>query len=77
MDSTDFMIWLIVAAFLFILYIFMNYSYDADNQDFEKFKVTHHCKLVAHIEGVREVYYLMHNEDEWLCDDGATYYRDA
>lgn len=90
MDSDEigcclFLIAIIVA--IIGLFIWINIQ---DDKQFEKFKVEHHCKLVAHIEGDitpgfgvsssgKSIMTTNFNSDKdgWLCDDGVTYYRDA
>lgn len=88
MDSDD------IGAIVLIIFIcacialFVYLGIQDDNQ-FEKFKTEHHCKLVAHIKGDitpgfgvsssgKTVMTTNFNSDKngWLCDDGVTYYRD-
>jgi len=59
-----------------------------DSQEWEAFKRTHQCKVVAHIKGsifntvgvgsdgnVSVGIGSTPDKDGWLCDDGVTYFR--
>lgn len=49
-----------------------------ENEEWEKFKEQHHCKIVAHIDSTfsygRGVV-INSPQDGWLCDDGITYFK--
>lgn len=85
--SMSFLEWLIVAAIVAILGLLVVGTYK-EGREWERFKVAHNCKPVAHIKG--DVFNTFGVDSRgqmtvgigstpdktgWACDDGRTYYR--
>lgn len=82
--------WEILAIIgLAILIITGLYYCAKDEEDWQQFKIDHHCKIVAHIEGgltpgigsslsgkLVVTSNFEPNKTGYLCDDGITYYRE-
>jgi hypothetical protein len=59
---------LAIAAFILITVILVRlYMTLNEDEDWEKFKVLHHCQLRMSKTGIQRA--------SWICDDGKTYYR--
>lgn len=82
------LIFLIIIAMVAFLCLVI-YGCTKDNQKWENFKMQHHCKVTAHIEGGmspgiglsssgKPVATTNFESDKtgYLCDDGITYYKE-
>jgi hypothetical protein len=63
--------------FLFMLITILIWGVSKkEDAEWEVFRETHHCKLVAKVSGSPTGNGYILPKDGWLCDDGITYYRD-